>query len=56
MFHSLQQKFWLEKIFVIIPLDFLFKQISTIIFIIGFQSKIKSFEEPISRKKTEPSV
>ena len=32
MFHSLRHKFCLRKIFVFIPLGFLFKQVSTIIF------------------------
>jgi len=55
-FHSLRPKFLVKKIVVIIPLGFLFKQVSTLIFFIGFQSKIKSFKSVISRKKTDPSV
>ena len=42
--------FW-KNYFVIIPLGFLFKQNSTIIFIIGFQSNIKSFKSLFPERK-----
>ena len=42
--------FW-KNYFVIIPLGFLFKQVSIIIFIIGFHSNIKSFKCLFSKRK-----
>jgi len=48
------QAFPFQKIVVIIPLGFLFKQVSTFIFLIGFSEKIQEFYEPYFQRENRP--